>query len=114
MRRGRWIGIALVLASGSGAEEAPTLHIDPFRPLAAESGTSGGSYGRAPAPGWQPVLQATLVGADGGFANLGGEILRVGEATRGYRLVEVGEWDAVFEHGGSLIRLSVSPPARSR
>ena len=119
MRRSMpWLGAVMLLVPlVAGAEPAVTeakLRYDPFQPLSLAPDEVGGAYGAAAKPGWRPVLHATLVGEHGAFANLGGEILRVGESTRGYQLVEVGPWDAVFEHGGSRVRLSVTPPASAR
>jgi hypothetical protein len=57
------------------------------------------------------VLTATLVDAEQSFANLGGVVLKIGEETHGYRLVEVRIWEAVFDKDGADVVLSVVPPA---
>ena len=60
-------------------------------------------------PEWSPVLAATLVAGSESMVNLGGSILRLGEEAHGYRLVEVGHWEAVFEKGGERVTLSIDP-----
>ncbi len=44
------------------------------------------------------------------FANLGGVVLKLGEETHGYRLLEVREWTAVFSVDGERVVLAVVPP----
>jgi hypothetical protein len=59
----------------------------------------------------EPVLRATLVAGEASLADLGGVVLAVGEQTHGYRLVEVREFEAVFERGGENLVLGVQPVA---
>lgn len=106
---------AATLAAGPLAaadDDAPRLRFDPFaRP---EPGAAGGGYrdGARPAVAWAPVLTATLVAGPESLANLGGVVLALGQETGGYRLVEVREFEAVFEHAGEPVVLRVTRPRK--
>ena len=58
-----------------------------------------------------PVLSATLDSGAESLANLGGVVLKIGEETHGYRLVEVRLWEAVFDRNGVSVVLAVETPA---
>jgi hypothetical protein len=61
---------------------------------------------------WSPVLRATLVAGRGSMVNLGGTILNIGDEAHGYRLLEVGEGEAVFSKGDSRLVLTTSQGER--
>ena len=93
---------------GSG-ERGPSPRFDPFdRPALPEDVTA-----RRPSSAsasWSPWLKATLMAGESSFANLGGVVLKLGEETHGYRLLEVREWTAVFSVDGERVVLAVVPP----
>jgi hypothetical protein len=108
--------VVLLLASLAGivpaeraiAEERLTPRFDPFdRPsLQARPGGEGAE----PQAPWSPWLKATLVAGKSSMANLGGVVLKLGEETHGFRLMEVREWEAVFTKDGERLTLAVVPP----
>lgn len=112
--RGAVLGaIALLLFVATGASvatagSAPALRHDPFRASPVE-GPVAGSPTRGPGPvaNFVPVLRSTIVGDSRAMANLGGEVLAIGEEAHGYRLLAVGLYDAVFEKDGRRIQLEV-------
>lgn len=84
---------------------ADALRYDPFvRP--AEKGASDSFAASDEA--WRPILRSTLLAGDASMVNLGGRLLRVGEEAGGYRLVEVGRFEATFERGGERLTLPVA------
>ncbi len=50
-----------------------------------------------------------MVAGERSLANLGGVVLKLGEDTHGYRLLEVREWMAVFSKDGERVVLAVLP-----
>ncbi len=97
--------LALPMGAHVGAQEVavPVLRFDPFAqpdlerpPVAAK-------------PRWSPELRATLEAGPQSMANLGGTILNIGEEAHGYRLIEVGEGDAIFLKGNARVVLTTSP-----
>ena len=101
------------VAGGAEGESTPRLRFDPFeRPdLRGTARSADAPPGAGSVADWEPVLSATLVGAEQSYANLGGVVLKVGEQTHGYRLKEVRIWEAVFEKDGADVVLYVVPPA---
>jgi len=86
----------------------PALRFNPFAHTDLGRASSGGYGASAAGDGaWQPVLAGTLAAGRDSLANLGGVILGVGEETHGYRLEEVGPFDAVFVKDGRTLRLLV-------
>ena len=101
------LGSLLGVAMPAPASPPPMLRFDPFRappeaPVAAAPGR-GSDADRS----FRPVLISTVVGGRRSTANLGGEILAIGESSRGYRLLEVRPFEAVFEKDGQRVRLEV-------
>ncbi len=98
------VALALLLgATAAGAEEQPVvLEHDPFaRPAAlADAGSGGGARAPAASVG-STQLRATVVDGSESMANVGGVIVKMGEELNGYRLIEVGERQAVFEREGT-------------
>ena len=93
-------------AVGSG-ERGPSPRFDPFdRPALPGDVTAR----RTSSASWSPWLKATLVAGENSLANLGGIVLKLGEETHGYRLLEVREWTAVFSRDGERVVLAVVPP----
>jgi len=99
-----------VAAAGrADAGMAPSLHNNPFKKLAIQPEPRREARPPAttpPAP-WAPPLKATVMAGKGSLVNVDGEILGLGEAHEGYRLVEVRERTAVFERGGRHYVLSL-------
>lgn len=95
-------------ASVGSAESPPPLRFDPFRspPEAVESRTVDREDRGA--SNFQPVLRSVVVAGNNSLANLGGEILKIGEVAEGYRLVAVRPFEAVFEREGERLVLAVS------
>ncbi len=88
-----------------------TLQHDPFvRPqlFAAGNGkaSSAGNAVAEEAP-WHPRLTAVLVAGTNSLVNLQGEIIRMGEAKDGYRLMEVRDQQAVFRKGKKRVVLNM-------
>lgn len=54
---------------------------------------------------WLPVLTSTLRAGSNSIAIVGGRVIKIGQQVEGYRLLEVGEQDALFEKDGNKIRL---------
>ena len=100
---------AVVALTAVAQDRSPTPRFDPFD----RSSSQGGPMTRSPGTArvvWTPWLKATLVAGERSMANLGGVLLRVGQETHGYRLVEVREWEAVFAKDGETVVLAVIPP----
>ena len=110
-RFGIAVGLAILVghstAAVSWAGSPPPLRFDPFRerdpavvaPRPAEKRDSDRAF--------QPVLLSTMVGGERPLANLGGEILGIGDESHGYRLLEVRSFEATFEKEGETLRLEV-------
>ncbi len=92
---------------GSG-ERGPSPRFDPFDKPALPGDVTARSSS-APSASWSPWLKATLVAGERSLANLGGVVLKLGEDTHGYRLLEVREWMAVFSKDGERVVLAVLP-----
>ncbi len=100
--------VLLLALLGFAAQAAdsppPLLRFDPFQKLPGSEAASGDDGGTA---AWEPQLKAVLVSGQGSMANLGGVVLKIGQETSGYTLVEVHEFAAVFERGGQRLTLSI-------
>jgi len=108
--------LALALAGACAAAFAATaepttspLRFNPFLAPPLSDLAAGGATGSSAA--WQPVLRATLQAGEESLADLGGVVLAIGEETGGYRLLEVREFAAVFDHNGEHIELEVPTSA---
>lgn len=60
-----------------------------------------------PAASWTPHLISTLRAGDHSMANVGGEIIAVGEEINGYKLIKVSERAVVFINQGQTTRLTL-------
>jgi len=58
-----------------------------------------------------PELQATMVSSANRLANVGGRILKRGDAVQGYELIAIDEQFAVFRRNGEDITVYVKPLA---
>jgi hypothetical protein len=91
------------------ADDAVPLAHDPFvRPRLVELVPPAESM-RVPLE-----LRAVLSAGDDSLANVGGQIVHVGEEVSGYRLVAVSEDGALFEQDGRSLRVplrDLAPPA---
>lgn len=108
MRMALGLAAGLVVGAASHAEPPASLDLR-FDPFSRAGWDEGEAPEREPTAGaWAPVLSATLVDAERSFANLGGIVLLVGEEAHGYRLLEVREWEAIFQQGDREVVLPVS------
>ena len=97
----------LLSAAYAWASSPPALRFDPFREPPERPGRASGEARTASDRAFEPVLRSTVIGGERPLANLGGEILAIGEAAHGYRLIEVRAFDAVFLKDGARVRLEV-------
>ena len=104
-----WTAFLLLYAPMSMAEPPPLLRFDPFRPREEPVETSGK---RAAKPAFVPVLLSTVVGGDHPLVNLGGELLGIGEEAKGYRLLHVYAFEALFEKDGKVVRIEIKDGKR--
>ena len=104
----------LVPAPGAWSGEADyALRHNPFsRPELGEVAAGGGAEPAGTAG--EPELRATLVAGRGSLANVGGELLAVGDEIDGYRLVRVGEGFAEFERGKERTTIYIKAPTPKR
>ncbi len=98
--RGPCAALLVLLLGAPPAAADPPLRHDPFQ----QPGSDGAGVA-ARGAGWRAELRATLVSGEDSLVDLGGLILRVGQAAHGYRLVEVREREATFERGGARVVL---------
>ena len=99
-----WHALEPVAWAGS----PPPLRFDPFRERVAVGTAPRPAEARRPDREFQPLLLSTVVGGERPLANLGGEILGIGEESHGYRLIEVKSFEATFEKEGETLRLEVA------
>ena len=100
---------ALLSTGGATASDSqhPELRFNPFsRPDLTNRASAGAPRASA---AWAPVLRATLVAGPDSMANLGGIVLRRGQAAHGYRLIGVKRWEAIFRKDGRTVVLQVDP-----
>ena len=109
----RWtLALALLMPFPLLAEvEDPPLRFDPFEQPATGSRAPDSSSQAGP---WSPELRATLAAGPDSLANLGGVVLRIGEETHGYKLVEVRESEAVFMREDVEVTLRLRGPRESK
>jgi hypothetical protein len=91
----------LLGATAAHADDATPLANDPFRrPSLAEV---------APAEAVAPPLdlRAILSAGEQSLADVGGQIVRVGDDVSGYKLVGVSEDAALFERDGRSLRVAL-------
>ena len=100
-------GLALTMGAYVSAQglAVPVLRFDPF----AEPDLEGPPVAAVRKPSWSPELRATLAAGPQSMANLGGTILNIGEEAHGYRLISVGEGEAVFSNGNTRVVLTTRP-----
>ena len=104
--------LAFTLASCAGAvggaDQGQVPLRNPFRfPLPEQSATRPSAADSVQGESLILHLRATLVSDKDPLAVVGGRILAVGEEIQGYRLLSVGEGEAVFSHGGRRLTLRV-------
>jgi len=64
-------------------------------------------YLALPAAAWHPRLKGTLRSSSGSFANVDGQIIKVGESVEGFRLIAVSERAATFLKEGETVVLTL-------
>ncbi len=116
-------GLLLVFNTVFAADEnvAPELHIDPFiNPLqkvhvepetVIENQSTGSMQKETKAPRtsflFQPELRGVILSDDIALANIGGEMIELGEKYKGYRLIKVKGQSVVFEKNGKYYPVSL-------
>jgi hypothetical protein len=58
-------------------------------------------------PSWKPRLLMTLRAAEGSMANIGGQLVQLGEKVNGYKLIKVDEREVVLVNRGKTTRLTL-------
>lgn len=117
---GAMLAWAIVAHAGTDARR---LLRDPFeRPAApvatktamaaatADAATPAAATATAPsAPPWTPALRAVMYepGRGRSLVNIGGAVLGVGEAVRGYRVVKINERSVVVVKDGARLTLTL-------
>ena len=100
-------------ATAEAAEPQVELLRNPFaRPAAAELVANAVSVNDVLTRGANTELRAVLVAGPKSIVDFGGVILRIGDSTNGYRLLEVGEGTATFNRKGEKIVFSLYEPER--
>ena len=97
-----------LIASTVSAAEHTSLR-DPFtRPASRPISARGlGAMASDVSPATLPELRAILLAGSKSMVNLGGTMVRIGEAIDGYRLLRVSQRQAVFSKDGTNIALSL-------
>ena len=90
-------------AARRAAAPGPFLPPPEFRAIMQSAG------GARTAVGARPVIRGILVADGESLVNLNGQIIGVGEEANGYRLIEVGDEQAIFQHDGEIITLALYP-----
>ena len=107
-------GGLLVAAAWAAAADAPPLRPrhDPFaRPDLSAGG--GGAASAAAATAALPRLTAVVVAGPRSMAVLNGQVLELGGELDGFRLIQVGEDKALFQHAGRRVVITLDTgPAR--
>jgi hypothetical protein len=116
------LAYALAGALGTAASDAADgtaavpLRSDPFAMPELERPLAAGEHDRRSEPSaeWSPVLRGILIGDRASLVDLGGVVLRPGQETRGWRLLEVRLDEAVFARDGQsvVLPLAEAEPAR--
>lgn len=97
------------------AEPQVELLRNPFtRPAVTEFVTDAAGVNEIPALEADTELRAVLVAGPKSIVDFGGVILQIGDATNGYRLLEVGEGTATFNRKGEKIVFSLYEPERAK
>ena len=101
--------VILFFYSGSiAAEPELTLRFDPFQKPLLKSERQAVSGGNRPNQAdWKPELQATLVAGKNSMVNVDGTSIKLGERFQGYRLIKVGNRNAVFVKTTHKIELTI-------
>lgn len=108
------LAVLVALPAAAGAEPArpQALRFDPFAEAPQPDAVGARSVTPDAAAAWRPLLRATLAAGPESLADLGGVVLSIGGETRGYRLLEVRPWEAVFEKDGANVVLPVQRQER--
>ena len=102
---------AFATATAQAAEPQVELLRNPFsRPAAAELVASAVNVNDVLTMGGNTQLRAVLVAGPKSIVDFGGVILKIGESTNGYRLLEVAEGTATFNRKGEKIVFSLYEP----
>lgn len=111
MRRLVMITLALLAAAAPAADEVRRLRHDPFDRSDWPPKTAASTTTPAAEAAWRPQLRAIVAAGGASMVNVGGRLLRIGDETDGYRLVEVRERSAVFVRQGARVELGLAGAA---
>lgn len=107
------LAVATVLCATTFISLADKLQRDPFqRPdlnkiAAREPVIIEPDYLDLPPMAWHPRLKGTLRSSSGSFANVDGQVIKVGESIDGFRLIAVSERAATFLKEGETVVLTL-------
>ena len=115
---GRWewglffslLSLAISVASARAEieEDSVTVLRDPFqKPVLSQPLVKPKKASQANKLSWRPSLVMTLRAGDNSMANVGGQVVKLGEKIDGYKLIEVYERAVVFVKQGEITRLTL-------
>ena len=97
------------------ADPPPALSHNPFsRPALADRVSVADNGAPAPLDAAELPLRATLNAGAQSLANVGGELLAVGDEYQGWRLIAIGEGEAQFAFGKKRITVPVTGNDKER
>ena len=105
-----FILITLLLSLSHAAERTIKLTKNPFnRPPIFNTSKNTLSYTSSNGPGAELDVRATMSAGEKSLVNIGGNIIRVGEEIRGYRLLSVEEDKILFLKNNSIVTVIIKP-----
>ena len=105
------IAVATMTCSSAMAAETEyqvTLQRNPFeRPAVELLKADASAINDSRRERQEPMLRGVLVAGDRSVVDFGGVILQIGESSDGYRLLSVGDGEAVFRKNGRKVSFSL-------
>ena len=105
------IAVATMTCSSAMAAETEyqvTLKRNPFeRPAVELLKADASAINDSRRERQEPMLRGVLVAGDRSVVDFGGVILQIGESSDGYRLLSVGDGEAVFRKNGRKVSFSL-------
>jgi len=100
--------ISIAHVKAEEAVDAENILYDPFqKPILIQSSLKNKSNVKSSTPSWKPHLIMTLRAGKNSMANVGGEIIRLGDSIAGYKLIQIDERAVVFMNQGKTTRLTL-------
>ena len=88
--------------------DSATIFHDPFqKPEFMQPSVRAKTVDQSGKPSWTPHLIMTLRAGKNSMANVGGQIISLGEKIDGYKLIKVDERAVVFVNQGEITRLTL-------